>query len=120
MASKESQDVLKEFGRPIYDRLIAEHPVEVQLPPQKLVARSAGWDQKSAPRKRNSEMARATLPMRFAAIGLDHRHIYHLVEGLLDAGLSCAGTGADQRPARARGLSLALSGSCSHRRIAPH
>ena len=29
--------------------------------------------------------------MRFAAIGLDHRHIYHLVEGLLDAGLSCAG-----------------------------
>ena len=29
--------------------------------------------------------------MRFAAIGLDHRHIYHLVEGLIDAGLSCAG-----------------------------
>ena len=29
--------------------------------------------------------------MRFAAIGLDHRHIYHLIEGLLDAGLSCAG-----------------------------
>jgi predicted dehydrogenase len=29
--------------------------------------------------------------MRFAAIGLDHRHIYHLVGGLMDAGLSCAG-----------------------------
>ncbi len=29
--------------------------------------------------------------MRFAAIGLDHRHIYHLVGGLLDAGLTCAG-----------------------------
>jgi predicted dehydrogenase len=29
--------------------------------------------------------------MRFAAIGLDHRHIYDLVGGLLDAGLSCAG-----------------------------
>jgi predicted dehydrogenase len=29
--------------------------------------------------------------MRFAAIGLDHRHIYDLTEGLLDAGASCAG-----------------------------
>jgi predicted dehydrogenase len=29
--------------------------------------------------------------MRFAAIGLDHRHIYHMVAGLLDAGATCAG-----------------------------
>lgn len=29
--------------------------------------------------------------MRFAAIGLDHRHIYHMVGGLLDAGAHCAG-----------------------------
>ena len=29
--------------------------------------------------------------MRFAAIGLDHRHIYDLTEGLLAAGASCAG-----------------------------
>ena len=29
--------------------------------------------------------------MRFAAIGLDHRHIYDLTEGLLDAGATCAG-----------------------------
>lgn len=29
--------------------------------------------------------------MRFAAIGLDHRHIYHMVAGLLDAGADCAG-----------------------------
>jgi predicted dehydrogenase len=28
---------------------------------------------------------------RFAAIGLDHRHIYDLVQGLLDADQSCAG-----------------------------
>lgn len=28
---------------------------------------------------------------RFAAIGLDHRHIYDLVGGLLDAGMQCAG-----------------------------
>ncbi|WP_406858638.1 Gfo/Idh/MocA family oxidoreductase [Alsobacter sp. KACC 23698] len=29
--------------------------------------------------------------MRFAAIGLDHRHIFHMVGGLLDAGATCAG-----------------------------
>src|ERR1041385_5330861 len=29
--------------------------------------------------------------MRFAAIGLDHRHIYDLAGGLLDVGLTCAG-----------------------------
>jgi len=29
--------------------------------------------------------------MRFAAIGLDHRHIYDLVGGLLDTGAECAG-----------------------------
>src|SRR3712207_6125456 len=29
--------------------------------------------------------------MRFAAIGLDHRHIYHLVGGLIDAGAYCVG-----------------------------
>ncbi len=29
--------------------------------------------------------------MRFAAIGLDHRHIYHMVGGLLEAGAHCVG-----------------------------
>src|SRR4051812_6534778 len=29
--------------------------------------------------------------MRFAAIGLDHRHIYDLVGGLIDAGATCIG-----------------------------
>jgi putative spermidine/putrescine transport system substrate-binding protein len=43
--------VLKEFGRPIYDRLIAEHPVEVQLPPQKLVAAFRRWDQEVGTQK---------------------------------------------------------------------
>ena len=32
-----------------------------------------------------------TGPLRFAAIGLDHRHIYHLVGELLAAGAQCAG-----------------------------
>jgi hypothetical protein len=29
--------------------------------------------------------------MRFAAIGLDHRHIYHMAGELLSAGATCAG-----------------------------
>jgi predicted dehydrogenase len=29
--------------------------------------------------------------MRFGAIGLDHRHIYHMVGGLLEAGATCVG-----------------------------
>jgi predicted dehydrogenase len=32
---------------------------------------------------------------RFAAIGLDHRHIYDLTQGLLDAGAECAGYNPD-------------------------
>jgi predicted dehydrogenase len=33
--------------------------------------------------------------MRFAAIGLDHRHIYDLTQGLLDAGAMCVGYNPD-------------------------
>jgi predicted dehydrogenase len=33
--------------------------------------------------------------MRFAAIGLDHRHIYDLTQGLLDAGAECVGYNPD-------------------------
>jgi predicted dehydrogenase len=33
--------------------------------------------------------------MRFAAIGLDHRHIYDLTQGLLDAGARCVGYNPD-------------------------
>ena len=51
MATQESQDLLKEFGRPIYDKLIAEHPVEVHLPPQKLVAAFRRWDQEIGAQK---------------------------------------------------------------------
>ena len=45
MAPKESQDIIKEFGRPEYDKLIAEHPLEVHLTPQRLVAAFRRWDQ---------------------------------------------------------------------------
>ncbi|MGH6861438.1 MAG: Gfo/Idh/MocA family oxidoreductase, partial [Phyllobacterium sp.] len=29
--------------------------------------------------------------MRFAVIGIDHRHIYHMIGGLIEAGAHCAG-----------------------------
>lgn len=29
--------------------------------------------------------------MRFAVIGIDHRHIYHMISGLIEAGATCAG-----------------------------
>ena len=42
----------------------------------------------------------AVPPLRFAAIGLDHRHIYHQVGRLLELGCECAGfwTDGDPRP----------------------
>jgi putative spermidine/putrescine transport system substrate-binding protein len=51
MATQESQDVLKEFGRPAYDKIIAEHPVEVHLTPQRLVAAFRRWDQEIGAQK---------------------------------------------------------------------
>jgi len=38
--------------------------------------------------------------MRFAAIGLDHRHIYDLTQGLLDAGATCVGYNPDSTDPR--------------------
>jgi predicted dehydrogenase len=29
--------------------------------------------------------------MRFAVIGIDHRHVYHMIDGLIEAGAQCAG-----------------------------
>ena len=37
-------------------------------------------------------------PLRFAAIGLDHRHIYHQVGRLLELGCECAGYSTDGDP----------------------
>lgn len=53
MAPKESQDLLKEFGRPQYDRLFAQHPVEVHLTPQRLVAAFRRWDREIGAQKSN-------------------------------------------------------------------
>jgi putative spermidine/putrescine transport system substrate-binding protein len=45
MAPEESQAVIKEFGRPTYDELIAKLPTVVPLTPEKLVAAFRRWDQ---------------------------------------------------------------------------
>ncbi len=51
MAPKESQDALKEFGRPIYDKLIADNPTVLPLPADKMVAAFRKWDEEVGARK---------------------------------------------------------------------
>ncbi|AOO79150.1 extracellular solute-binding protein [Bosea vaviloviae] len=45
MAPQESRDVLKEYGRPEYDDLIAKLPTRPPLTPERLVAAFRRWDQ---------------------------------------------------------------------------
>jgi putative spermidine/putrescine transport system substrate-binding protein len=45
-APVESQDVIREYGRPVYDKWIAELPVETPLMPDRLVAAFRRWDEK--------------------------------------------------------------------------
>ena len=44
MAPQESQDALAEFGRPEYERLIADNPLETPLDAKSLVAAFDRWD----------------------------------------------------------------------------
>ncbi len=45
MAPPESQAAIKEFGRPQYERWIADNPVEVPLDADKMVMAFRGWDE---------------------------------------------------------------------------
>jgi putative spermidine/putrescine transport system substrate-binding protein len=45
MAPKESQDVIKEYGRPEYEKLITDNPQEIPLLPDQLVYAFSRWDQ---------------------------------------------------------------------------
>jgi putative spermidine/putrescine transport system substrate-binding protein len=45
MAPPESQKVIVEYGRPEYDKLISDNPVEVPLNPDKLVIAFRRWDE---------------------------------------------------------------------------
>jgi putative spermidine/putrescine transport system substrate-binding protein len=51
MAPQESQDVIKEFGRPEYADWIAGSPLEVPLEPKQLVEAFRIWDQKIGAKK---------------------------------------------------------------------
>jgi putative spermidine/putrescine transport system substrate-binding protein len=46
MAPQDSQDAIKTYGRPEYDRWIAEYPKEVPLDSQKMVTAFELWDQR--------------------------------------------------------------------------
>jgi len=51
MAPKESQDVIKEFGRPEYAELISGNPIELPLPPEKMVVAFRRWDEEIGSKK---------------------------------------------------------------------
>jgi putative spermidine/putrescine transport system substrate-binding protein len=51
MAPKESQDVIREFGRPEYKQLIAENPIELPLQPTAMVAAFKKWDEEVGSKK---------------------------------------------------------------------
>ncbi len=45
MAPAESQQIIKEFGRPEYEKLMADNPLELPLLPDKLVYAFSRWDE---------------------------------------------------------------------------
>ena len=51
MAPKESQDVMAEFGRPEYDKLLAETPTELPLEADQMVIAFRQWDERVGAKK---------------------------------------------------------------------
>jgi putative spermidine/putrescine transport system substrate-binding protein len=51
MAPKESQDAIREYGRPEYDKLIAETPTELPLDADKMVQAFRRWDEEIGARR---------------------------------------------------------------------
>ena len=51
MAPKESQDAIREYGRPEYDKLIAETPTELPLDADKMVLAFRRWDEEIGARR---------------------------------------------------------------------
>lgn len=44
-APQQSQDLIRDYGRPVYDKWIADLPVETPLTPERLVAAFRRWDE---------------------------------------------------------------------------
>lgn len=51
MAPKESQDVMREFGRPEYEKLLAETPTELPLEADQMVLAFRRWDEQVGAKK---------------------------------------------------------------------
>ncbi|HSU06030.1 MAG TPA: ABC transporter substrate-binding protein, partial [Acetobacteraceae bacterium] len=45
MAPPDSQEAIKEYGRPIYDKLLADTPMDPPLPAERMVYAFQRWDQ---------------------------------------------------------------------------
>jgi putative spermidine/putrescine transport system substrate-binding protein len=52
MAPPESQEALKEYGRPEYEKWIAENPIELPLQPEQMVVAFRMWDEQVGGAKR--------------------------------------------------------------------
>jgi putative spermidine/putrescine transport system substrate-binding protein len=52
MAPAASQAIVKEFGRPQYDKLIAENPIEVPLTADKMILAFSRWDEQIGSQKK--------------------------------------------------------------------
>ncbi len=51
MAPEESQQAIEEYGRPEYEALIADNPIELPLTPEKLVIAFRRWDEEVGTQK---------------------------------------------------------------------
>ena len=51
MAPKESQEAIREFGRPEYEKLFAETPMELPLTPERMVVAFRIWDEQIGAKK---------------------------------------------------------------------
>jgi putative spermidine/putrescine transport system substrate-binding protein len=51
MAPQDSQDIIKEYGRPIYDKVIADTPNELPLDAEALVYAFRRWDEQIGSKK---------------------------------------------------------------------
>lgn len=51
MAPKKSQDLINEFGRPEYAAMIANNPIELPLPPDRMVGAFRIWDERIGSKK---------------------------------------------------------------------
>ena len=51
MAPQKSQDIIAEYGRPEYAKLIADNPIELSLSPDKLVLAFRRWDEEIGSKK---------------------------------------------------------------------